>query len=119
MYLYTTFLRNALFRSDRGRDVLNQEKSHLVSHLFGVTFKTGFQVKFWVESVEIFAVQMILDDPETFPEALVVDDLPLTEKADRITDFRIFDKSQNIVVSGACFLFGSHVFMEVRDRIAF
>ena len=42
-----------------------------------------------------------------------------TKETDRVTDFRIFYQPKNVVVCGAGFLFGSHVFMKIRNWITF
>lgn len=60
---------------------------------------------FRVECVEVLAVQIILDDSETFSEALEVYDLPLAQEFDRFTNIRIIDKTQDIIVGRAGFLF--------------
>lgn len=61
--------------------------------LLAVTSTVWVFVKFRVECIEIFAIQMFLDDSKTFTESLVMYDLTLSQKTDRITDFRIFYKS--------------------------
>ena len=45
-------------------------------------------------------------------------DFALSQEADGIADFGIFDQAENVVVSGACFLFRRHVLEEVGDQIA-
>ena len=44
---------------------------------------------------------MILGNAQGFTEALVVDDLPGSEELDGVTDIRILDQAQNVVVGGA------------------
>ena len=58
-----------------------------------VTSTIWIFVKFRIECIEIFAVQMFLDNSKTFTESLVMYDLTLSQKTDRIADFRIFYKS--------------------------
>ena len=48
-----------------------------------------------------------------------MDDFPFPEETDGIADLRIFDQTKDVVISGAGLLFGSHVFMEIRDGIPF
>ena len=62
---------------------------------------------------------MILSYAQCFTEPLKVNDLSLTEETDRVTDLRILHKAEDIVVSGAGFLFGGHILVQVCDRIAF
>lgn len=40
-----------------------------------------------------------------FAEALEVDNLPLTQKADDIVHIRVVGQAENIIVGKACFLF--------------
>lgn len=49
-------------------------------------------------------VKVVSDQPQAFAETLIMNDLALTEIADWITDFRIFDKTQNIIVGQTRFL---------------
>ena len=49
-------------------------------------------------------VKVVSDQPQAFAETLIMNDLALTEIADWITDFRIFDQTQNIVVGQTRFL---------------
>ena len=57
-----------------------------------------------VESIEVLGIQMILGYPEGFAEPLEVDDLPFTEEPDGVTDFRVFDQPEDVVVSEPCLL---------------
>lgn len=61
-------------------------------------------IKFRVESIKIATVQFFLYNAQTFAETLVVDNFALTQEADRLTDFRVFYKTENVVVGSACFL---------------
>ena len=49
-------------------------------------------------------VKVVSDQSQAFAETLIMNDLALTEIADWITDFRIFDKTQNIIVGQTRFL---------------
>lgn len=64
----------------------------------------GRCVKFRVEGVEVFGIQVILDDPQAFAEPLEMHHLALPQEPDRITDFRVFDQAEDIVVGGTGFL---------------
>lgn len=48
-----------------------------------------------------------------------MDNLSFAEEADRITDFRIFNKTQNIIIRSAGFLLRSHILMKIRNWITF
>lgn len=76
-------------------------------------------VKFRIECIEVFAVQIFLDDAETFTKSLVMDDLTFPKETDGIADLRVFYETQNVVIRGPGFLLGSHILVNVRDRIAF
>ena len=62
-------------------------------------------VKFRVDRIEVFAVEMLLYDSQTFTKALIMHDLTFSKEADRITYFRIFHKPQDIIISGPGLLF--------------
>lgn len=63
-------------------------------------------VKRRVKGVEIAAVQMILNDAETFTEPLEMDDFPCPEEFNGIIDVRIvFDQPEDIIVGRSGFLF--------------
>ncbi len=57
-----------------------------------------------VERIEVFGIQIILNHPQRLAEPLEVDDLPFTEETDGITDLRILDQTEDVVVSESCFL---------------
>ena len=75
-------------------------------------------VKVRIAGVEITAVELILRYAESFAETLVVDDFALSQEADRIAYIRVVGKAEDIVVGGACLLFGSHVLVKIGDDIA-
>ena len=70
------------------------------------------------ESGMYYLFLCVLSCTERFTEALVVYNLTLTEKTDRITHIGIIGKSQNIVIGGAGFLLGSHILIYIRKNIA-
>ena len=43
--------------------------------LFSVALEARFHIKFRIERIEVFAVQMILNDSETFTESLIMNNL--------------------------------------------
>ena len=45
-------------------------------------------VKFRVDRIEVFAVEMLLYDSQTFTKTLIMHDLTFSKEADRITYFR-------------------------------
>lgn len=61
---------------------------------------------------------MILHVPEGFAESLEVDDLTLSQEADRIADFRVFDHTEDVLIGGAGFLLCRQVLEQIRDGIA-
>ena len=65
-------------------------------------------IKGRIEGVEVFLVQLILGNAQAFAEALVVDDLALTQELDGLADIGIVDQPQDIVISSACLLFCVH-----------
>ena len=87
--------------------------------LFMLRAVTGLaNVKFRVDRIEVFAVEMLLYDSQTFTKTLIMHDLTFSKEADRITYFRIFHKPQDIIISGPG-SFRSHIFMKICNRISF
>ena len=86
------------------------------SVLAGWTGNRG--IKTGIVSIKVFAVQILLHGAQSFPKALEMDNFPCTEKADGISDFRIFDQSLNVVIGKTGFLFRSHAFIQVCDRVS-
>ena len=72
-------------------------------HLFTELF-----IKIWVVCVEVFLVQVILDQPQTFAKPLEVNELPLAEETDRVCHFCILCQTQDVIIGSACFLFCCH-----------
>ena len=63
-------------------------------------------VKAWIESVEVFSIQLFLDGAKCFTKSLEMYHFPCTQETDRISNFRdISYYTENIIISGACFLF--------------
>lgn len=54
-----------------------------------------------------------------FTETLVMYDFTFAQELDRIAYIGIIDQTEQIVVRGSCFLFGSHIFVQIGDRITF
>lgn len=46
------------------------------------------RVKCRVADIEVFAVEFLLDEAESFAEALEMHDLSFTQETDRVADFR-------------------------------
>ena len=68
-------------------------------------------VKARIESVEVFSVQLFLDGAKCFAKSLEMYHFPCTQETDRISNFRdISYYTENIIISGACFLFCCKVF---------
>ena len=55
---------------------------------------------------------------KAFAEALVVNYFPLPKKFYYVAYIWIITKIQNVVISFSCFLFCSHIFVEVCNRVA-
>lgn len=53
-----------------------------------------------------------------FTETLIMHHLTLTQEPDRVAYFRVFYESEDILIGSSGFLFGRHIFMQIRDRIA-
>ena len=62
-----------------------------------------------VGGIEVFGIQMILDDTQTFTETLEMNDFTFPQITNGIADLRIFYKAKNIFIGAPCFLFRSHV----------
>ena len=56
---------------------------------------------------------------DRFTKALEMNDLALAKKANRLNDVGVVDHPEDVVVSGTRFLFRSHIFRKVGNRIAF
>ena len=52
----------------------------------------------WVEGVEVFGVEMVLRNPHGIAEALEVNDLPFSEKFNRVSYVGIVGQTKNVVV---------------------
>ena len=61
-------------------------------------------VEFRIDCVEVFGVKVILNDSQTFTEALIVHDFSLTQEADWVEDIRVVAKTDDVVVGRAGFL---------------
>lgn len=87
---------------------------------FSVLFPTtgGWHIKTWVKCIEIFSIQIVLQDPQSFTETLEVHDFSGSQEFDRFDNVWIIDKPQDIVVGRAGFLLCGHIFKQVGDRIA-
>ena len=53
----------------------------------------GVSVKFRIERVEVSGIQSVLNNSQALAESLEMNDFPGTQEADRVADFRVFDKS--------------------------
>ena len=58
-----------------------------------------------ITRVNIFLIQSFGGDFDPLAEALIVDNLPLPQKFDRIAHIRIVDQPQQVVVGDPGFLF--------------
>lgn len=62
-------------------------------------------IEFRIDGIEVFTVQMILNDSKAFTKTLIMNDFTCTQEADRFTYLRVLDKPQDIIVGGSGFLF--------------
>lgn len=68
-----------------------------ISGCFAGSF-TG-RVKTWIERIEVFGVKIFLNTAESLAKPLEVNNLPCTEKSDRIRDLRnVADYPENVIV---------------------
>lgn len=67
-------------------------------------FAPAVSVDCRIAGVEVFGIQMILDDAEGFAEALEMHDFPCAQEADGICHIRILYDAQNVVVGASGFL---------------
>ncbi len=68
-------------------------------------FSRIFPVKFRIECIKVFAVQSVLDDPETFTESLIMYDFPLAQEPDRVGYVRFAYQTQDIIIGSSGLLF--------------
>lgn len=79
--------------------------SHSGGFLKGKSSFSAFPVKLGVEGVEILGIELVGCQAQPFTEALVVNDLALTQEADGIPHIGVVAEAQDVIVSGARFLF--------------
>ena len=91
----------------------------LFIQLFVVTSAICRHVKLRVKCIEVFAVQIVLNDSEAFAKSLIVYDFAGAKEANRVSNFRVFYETKNIVIGSASFLFRCHVFVQVCNRVTF
>ena len=57
-----------------------------------------------IESIKILGIQVVLRDAKCLGKALIMHDLPFSQKLNDIGYVRIVTQPQNIVVGGSCLL---------------
>ena len=62
-----------------------------------------------IDGIVILAVEIILNDPEGFPETLEMGNLTLPQIPYGLYHIRVIHHSQNVVVGGPCLLFCRHI----------
>ena len=77
-----------------------------------------FFIKFRIEIIKVFGIQLILSFFQRFTESLEMDDFPGTQEFQRFPDFRIGNHAQQVVIYGPGLLFCRQVFCKVRNGIA-
>ena len=76
-----------------------------------------FFIKFRIEIIKVFGIQLILCFFQCFTESLEMNNLTLSQEADRGGHFRIPDSPQYVVISGTRLLFGSQILSQVGNNI--
>lgn len=56
-------------------------------------------IEFRIDGIEVFTVQIILNDAQAFTEPLIMNNLTFSQETYRIADFWVFHQSQDIVIS--------------------
>lgn len=57
-----------------------------------------------IAGVEVFGIEIILSNAESFTETLEVNNFTLSQESDRIFDVGIVSKTQDIIVGCSCLL---------------
>ena len=57
-----------------------------------------------IAGVEVFGIEIILSNAESFTETLEVNNFTLSQESDRIFDVGIVGKTQDIIVGCSCLL---------------
>ena len=57
-----------------------------------------------VGEIDVPGVHLLLAQPQTFAEALEVDDLPLPQEADYVVYIRVVGQPENVIVGEPCLL---------------
>ena len=74
-------------------------------------------VEIRVVRIEVFLVQIILQQTKAFAKALVVHQFAFTQEANRIADIRVFYKTQNVIIGQSSLLLCCHIFMHIGKRV--
>lgn len=61
-------------------------------------------VEFGIDGIKVFAVQLILYEPEPLAETLIMYDFTLAEESYRVYDIRVVSQPENVVVGNASLL---------------
>ena len=102
-----------------GIDYLRKRDWIISPFLHFTVCRSRLFVKLRVERIKIPTVQFFLHNTQAFTETLIVYNFAFTQETDRFTDFRVFYKTENIVIGSACFLFCGHIFVQICKGIAF
>lgn len=88
----------------------------------GVAFATpnlrmSLLVKCRIGEVNIFLIHLLLGQTHSFTKPLEMDDLPLSQETDRVTDIGVVGHAQNIIIGKACLLFRGHILTQVSNNV--
>ena len=75
-------------------------------------------VKRGIHKVNIFLIQLLTKQLNGFAESLEMDDFPFPKELDHIIHIRIIAESENVIISGAGFLFRGQIFSKIRNGVA-
>ena len=107
-------------RQKQGRRHSVSDKAPSVAIIFYhylFTVAPAVCIKFRIADVEVLLIKSILQEPEGFTESLEMYNLALSQEADGIADFGIFDQAEDVIVCGAGFLFCCHILGEIGDQV--
>ncbi len=78
---------------------------------------TELLIKVLIKCVEVFAIQLILNQAKAFAESLIVNQFALAQIFDRVAHIGVFYETEDVVVGQAGFLFCCQVLMKVCNGI--
>ena len=98
-----------------GGNICADEKDDL---FLALLLTAAAPVKRGVDGIEVLAVQVLPGNIQRLAEALIMNDFPLSQKADGVQYIGIVHQPEDVVIGGACLLFRSHILMEIGQNIS-